>query len=155
MGVKDKRYIQQVAKYGQTDVHIFFSFVLKSHGFVRVLIWNWGSLSWGTLSCNIKCLLYPFEVLLIDHMLHETINNYINWTQINFTCSHTKNQSLPADSNSTYLIYISCMLQKNIIFKCIGHFHQSLFLNLLMKLVNLFGRKHFIKKFISVSPLSC
>lgn len=24
MGVKDKRYIQQVAKYGQTDVHIFF-----------------------------------------------------------------------------------------------------------------------------------
>ena len=24
MGVKDKRYIQQVARYGQTDVHIFF-----------------------------------------------------------------------------------------------------------------------------------
>lgn len=24
MGVKDKRYIQQVARYGQTDVHILF-----------------------------------------------------------------------------------------------------------------------------------
>ena len=37
MGVKDSRYVQQVAKYGQTDIHIF-SFVLKSHSSVRVLI---------------------------------------------------------------------------------------------------------------------
>ena len=37
MGVKNSRYVQQVAKYGQTDIHIF-SFALKSHSFVRVLI---------------------------------------------------------------------------------------------------------------------